>query len=335
MLIESDSKSIHDIGERNSTSTFSVGKMTGQRNPSPVTNDLNCKEQYKKIDKAALEERAINLLERAISHVEPANKTRDFRNFMDLFNEMATCLEEASRIQDYLFTIPGIHGSIRIDYNDLMRNKQKHIRDAIGRASEQIIDNSKNKYRNNKDETIREYESLRDALSFFNKEFDDTTSNFADLRLNKIINDCDLYSKMTLPSSEDLSFDSFCEQSFDSLNGHEFEQWCANLLRRNGFKNVEVTQSSGDQGVDILAEKDDIRYAIQCKCYSRKLDNTPVQEVSAGRAFYNCHIGVVMTNNYFTYPAQQLAKATGILLWDRDRILKLCENIKNQPSNSI
>lgn len=110
--------------------------------------------------------------------------------------------------------------------------------------------------------------------------------------------------------------------SIDLMEGHEFEYWCASLLRKIGFSNVEVTQGSGDQGVDVLAEKDGIRYAIQCKCYSKDLGNKPVQEVNSGKMMpeYHCQIGVVMTNRYFTKGARDLADATGTLLWDRDWI---------------
>lgn len=114
----------------------------------------------------------------------------------------------------------------------------------------------------------------------------------------------------------------------DCMEGHDFEQWCASLLVKNGFINVEVTPSSGDQGVDVLAEKDGIRYAIQCKCYSSDLGNTPVQEVHTGKELYRCQIGVVMTNRYFTNGAKQAAAATGTLLWDRDRIQKMIEAAK-------
>lgn len=108
--------------------------------------------------------------------------------------------------------------------------------------------------------------------------------------------------------------------SIDLMEGHDFEYWCAALLRKLDFQNVRVTPGSGDQGVDILAEKDGIRYAIQCKCYSSNLGNTPVQEVHSGKDFYHCQIGVVMTNRYFTQGAKNLAAATGTLLWDRDWI---------------
>ena len=69
--------------------------------------------------------------------------------------------------------------------------------------------------------------------------------------------------------------------------------------------------------MDILAVKDGIRYAIQCKCYASDLGNKPVQEVNTGKAIYHCQIDAVMTNRYFTQGGKE---ATGVLLWDRDWI---------------
>lgn len=108
--------------------------------------------------------------------------------------------------------------------------------------------------------------------------------------------------------------------NIDLMEGHAFEHWCAALLLRIGFHDVEVTPASGDDGVDIIAQKDGIRYAIQCKRYSSDLGNTPIQEVHAGKSVYNCHVGAVMTNRYFTAGGKRSAEATGTLLWDRDWI---------------
>ena len=109
----------------------------------------------------------------------------------------------------------------------------------------------------------------------------------------------------------------------DCMEGHEFEYFCAKLLSEVGFSEVKVTSGSGDQGVDILALKDGTKYAIQCKNYARALSNTPVQEVSAGRLFYGCHVGVVMTNSTFTTGSRQLADATNVVLWDRTKLEEL------------
>lgn len=109
-------------------------------------------------------------------------------------------------------------------------------------------------------------------------------------------------------------------RKIDYMDGHAFEYWCAELLKKRGFQNVEVTQGSNDQGVDVFAVKDGIKYAIQCKCYTNDLGNKPVQEVNTGKAIYHCHVGVVMTNRYFTSGAIEAAAATGTLLWGRNEL---------------
>ena len=118
-------------------------------------------------------------------------------------------------------------------------------------------------------------------------------------------------------------------KNFDAMEGHQFEHFCANILKYNGFENVSVTSVSGDQGVDIIAYKDDIKYGIQCKCYHSDIGNKAVQEVYAGKTFYNCHIGVVLTNRDFTKSAIELARNNGVILWNRKKLLKMIENCKD------
>ncbi len=103
----------------------------------------------------------------------------------------------------------------------------------------------------------------------------------------------------------------------DEMEGHDFEYYCADLLKERGFLEVEVTKGSGDYGVDILAEKDGVTYAIQCKCYSAPVGVAAVQEAYAGRDYYDRMVGAVLTNQYFTAPAVEAAKKLKILLWDR------------------
>ncbi len=111
--------------------------------------------------------------------------------------------------------------------------------------------------------------------------------------------------------------------SIDVMNGHTFEYWCAELLRQNGFTDVSVTPGSNDQGIDVLAYKDGLKYGVQCKCYSNDLGNKPVQEATTGRAVYGCDIAVVMTNRHFTKGAVEAANATGVWLWDREKLAQM------------
>ena len=114
-------------------------------------------------------------------------------------------------------------------------------------------------------------------------------------------------------------------KDLDQMEGHDFEYFCAGLLEKRGYKDVEVTTGSRDYGVDILAKKDGISFAIQCKCYSTPVGVKAVQEAYAGRDYYDCMIGVVLTNQYFTAPAIEAAAKLKILLWDRTYLENMME----------
>lgn len=110
---------------------------------------------------------------------------------------------------------------------------------------------------------------------------------------------------------------------FDGMTGVQFEEFCAQLLIKNGYEEVTLTPGSGDQGIDIIAYRDGVRYGIQCKCYSADIGNSAVQEVFAGRSYYKCHVGIVLTNRHFSPSAIQLAETNGIVLWSRDVLLRM------------
>lgn len=111
----------------------------------------------------------------------------------------------------------------------------------------------------------------------------------------------------------------------DEMEGHDFEYYCAELLRERGFLEVEVTKGSGDYGADILAEKDGVTYAIQCKRYDAPVGVAAIQEAYAGRDYYDRMVGAVITNQYFTAPAVEAARKLKILLWDRGYLEEMME----------
>lgn len=119
------------------------------------------------------------------------------------------------------------------------------------------------------------------------------------------------------------SFNEFSNKNYDIMEGLEFEHFCAEVLKRNGFSKVVVTQGSGDYGVDIVAVKESNKYAIQCKRYSSNVGNRAVQEAFSGKEVYSCDVGVVLTNQYFTKSAIETAAKTKVLLWDRDKLNKM------------
>ncbi len=96
-------------------------------------------------------------------------------------------------------------------------------------------------------------------------------------------------------------------------NGIDFEYWVADNLRKFGWI-ASVTQGSGDQGIDVIAENSNGKIGIHCKLYSAAVGNKSVQEAHAGAVHYGLTKAVVLTNSEFTKSARELAKSTGVVL---------------------
>ncbi len=102
-------------------------------------------------------------------------------------------------------------------------------------------------------------------------------------------------------------------QKHSIKTGEDFEQYIATLLSNAGF-NIKNTPRSGDQGVDLIASKGSYTFVIQCKYFSKPVGNKAVQEIIAGKVYYNCPNGVVVTNNNYTASARKLASNADIIL---------------------
>ena len=108
-------------------------------------------------------------------------------------------------------------------------------------------------------------------------------------------------------------------KNFEIKTGIDYENYVANLLKKYNFK-VQTTPKTGDFGVDLIAEKDKLKIAIQCKYYSRPVGIKAVQEVISGMKFYDCEVGCVISNNVFTKNAKKLANNQNILLLNEKNI---------------
>lgn len=99
----------------------------------------------------------------------------------------------------------------------------------------------------------------------------------------------------------------------EDMSPVEFEHYCAAALREAKW-DAFVTQASGDQGVDIVAEKRGMRIVIQCKKYSKPVGNRAVQEIVAAIAHEDAQRGVVVTTSNYTPAARKLAASNQVLL---------------------
>lgn len=114
----------------------------------------------------------------------------------------------------------------------------------------------------------------------------------------------------------------------DLMSGEEFEWFVTYLFNKLGYT-AKRTKSSGDQGVDVVAQKGKTKVAIQTKHYSKPVGNSAVQEVVSGGKYYSADKTMVVTNNVFTKSAKDLAEVNNVILWNRYTLEEKLKEIYN------
>ncbi|MEH3116943.1 MAG: restriction endonuclease [Methylorubrum populi] len=144
--------------------------------------------------------------------------------------------------------------------------------------------------------------------------------------------------RTVLPLVEERGFSDYAEPRFDEMieiveraacahrlpdaletpeDGVAYERYCAELLGEGGW-DARPTGASGDQGCDVIAERDGVRLVVQCKRYGRPVGNAAVQEAAAAALHWTGDMAAVVSNAGFTPAARKLAGTTGVLLLHHD-----------------
>jgi restriction system protein len=111
----------------------------------------------------------------------------------------------------------------------------------------------------------------------------------------------------------------------DKMSGLEFEQFLVPLFEKLGYQ-AHVTKGSGDFGADLVLHRKHKKIVVQAKRYSKTIGVSAIQEIVAAKGYYNASGAMVVTNNYFTPAAENLAQANKVRLLDRDELIYMMNN---------
>jgi len=100
------------------------------------------------------------------------------------------------------------------------------------------------------------------------------------------------------------------------LEARQFEYEVARLLQLMGFR-VQVTKTTGDDGVDVFAQAGDERVVVQCKRWERRhVDRAVIDELAGTALRHGATRAILATTSNFSAEAQNAAGMHGIELWD-------------------
>ncbi|WP_139355939.1 restriction endonuclease [Clostridium felsineum] len=115
----------------------------------------------------------------------------------------------------------------------------------------------------------------------------------------------------------------------DKMTGEEFEEFLKAHFEKLGYK-VELTPKTGDYGADLVLNRNGSKTVVQAKRWMNKVGIEAVQQVIGARAYYKVDKCLVVTNNYFTPNAINLAESNkDVELWDRKELISMMD--KNNP----
>ncbi|MFK0160726.1 restriction endonuclease [Streptomyces sp. NPDC090493] len=116
---------------------------------------------------------------------------------------------------------------------------------------------------------------------------------------------------------------TFKMKQLASMSASGFEQACADLLARDGFRQPRRVGGAGDLGADVTAwDGDDRPVILQCKQYASPVGSGPRAAVQRNSPHHGADVPILIALNGFTQPATDFARRHALLLVSR-RELKL------------
>ncbi|MEU2587971.1 restriction endonuclease [Streptomyces avermitilis] len=117
---------------------------------------------------------------------------------------------------------------------------------------------------------------------------------------------------------------TFKMKQLAAMSATGFEQACADLLARDGFRGTRRVGGAGDLGVDVTARDPDGQLVIlQCKQYQNPVGSGHVQKFNGtARLHHGADIPIMIGLNGFTQPAIDFAAHHDLILMGRPELKK-------------
>lgn len=112
------------------------------------------------------------------------------------------------------------------------------------------------------------------------------------------------------------------------LTPREFENEIAAIYSKLGYE-VKITTYTNDKGVDVIAIKEKVKFAIQCKRLQKdKVISRPeLQKLYGGMASVKARRGIFVTTCKFSAPALEFARNNRIECIDLEQLVEIINKI--------
>ena len=114
----------------------------------------------------------------------------------------------------------------------------------------------------------------------------------------------------------------FTRKDLRALSPDQFEEWCADRLREQGYR-VSVVGGQGDHGVDLIAEREGARMVVQCKRWFgvRLVGEPQIRDLFGAMQHEQASSAMVMTTGQYSEAATTWAQGKPIRLWGAEQLI--------------
>lgn len=109
------------------------------------------------------------------------------------------------------------------------------------------------------------------------------------------------------------------QSGIDNLDHAQFREYIGALLAGRGFS-LKKPDGTLDLGVDLIAEGDKTKYAVKIKRQSSPVSRTVVNDLEREKHLNSCSRAMIISNDYFTDDAAEIAISNGCELVDREKL---------------
>lgn len=117
------------------------------------------------------------------------------------------------------------------------------------------------------------------------------------------------------------------EQYWKNLSGRQFELEIAKLYQGLGYS-AEICRQGGDEGIDIILERDSERIAVQCKAHNNRISPSVARDLAGTMLHHKFEHGIIASTNGFTNGTIDFCRNKKIKLISMNEILEMYEELK-------
>jgi len=110
------------------------------------------------------------------------------------------------------------------------------------------------------------------------------------------------------------------------MNPYDFEEYVGNIYENLGFA-IKQTPKSGDEGVDLVLEKQNQYHIVQCKRYDGTVSSSEIRAFLGTLTYHKIEAGKFVTTGRFSSPCYEFERKYNIELVEGNDLMKMARKV--------